>query len=111
MQNHTCHLSGTVPIIYAGWYLQFKRYCAYYLLGQYLPFKLYGMVPAICVVPCPLVMWDSTCTFCSTMPILYTGLYLPFKRYRACYVVMYTGRYLPFLRYRAHCLSGMVPAI
>src|SRR5882757_3292706 len=108
MQDHTCHLSGTVPIIYAGWYLQFKRYRAYYLLGQYLPFKLYGTVPAIFAVPCPFCIRHGTCHFCGTMPVIYTGRYLPFTWYRACYL---WGQYLQSLRYRAHSVYGTVPAI
>src|SRR5882757_7705312 len=44
IRDGTCHLSGTVPVIYVGWYLPFLRYRAHYLCG---------MVPAIFAVPCP----------------------------------------------------------
>src|SRR5882757_8665312 len=105
MPNSTCHLSGIVRIIYPGPYLPFKWYRACYLLGQYLQFlryrahSVYGTVPAIfavpwpfCIqhgtsnfaVPCLFFIRDGTCHFCGTVPILYTGRYLPFKWYRAC---------------------------
>ena len=61
--DSTCNLCGTVPILYMARYLQFLRYLAHSLYGT---------------VPCLLFMWDGTCDFCGTVPIVYSGRYLPF---------------------------------
>src|SRR5882757_9601754 len=53
-------------------------------------------------------MPNSTCHLSGIVRIIYPGPYLPFKWYRACYLL---GQYLQFLRYRAHSVYRRVPAI
>src|SRR5882757_3292708 len=108
MRDGTCNSSGIVPIIYwdstchlsyTARYLQFLRYRAH---------SVYGTVPAIFAVPCPLFIRDDTCHLRGTVPVIYGD-----STCNLCGTVpiLYMARYLQFLRYLAHCLFGTVPAI
>src|ERR1700684_2116509 len=114
IRDRTCHLSGTVPIIYwdstchlsyTGQYLQFLWYHAHYLRGT---------VPAIFVVPCPLFTWDGTCNFLRYPAQYFSGIgpVVPSPSFfwdNTCHLsgtvpIIFLGRYLPFKRYLAHYL-------